>query len=194
MEWSGPRPGPTRSAACFLERRVRVDRVAAAGMYLEVEMGRPAPGVAGVAHVADDVTGLDPPGAPEGVEMGADVGDAVVSVEEELQPTHGAGDELDLPGDRGVDLGAAGSEDVDPLMPAAVWLAHAPVVDVGATFHGAHPRCTRDREHLAHPDQVGVLQAVRLGDGGGGRPVLAGDSVERFPGCHGVAGRARPAA
>src|SRR5690606_41640594 len=97
-------------------------------MHLEVEMGRSAPGVAGIAHVADDVAGLHTPRAAEGLEMGADVGDAVVAVEIELEPADGAGHQLDLPGYRGLHLGAAGSKDVDPLVPAAVGLADSPVV------------------------------------------------------------------
>src|SRR5215212_6017863 len=44
-----------------LERRVRVDGRAVAGVHLEVQVGHPTTGVAGVADPADHGAGADPP-------------------------------------------------------------------------------------------------------------------------------------
>src|SRR5690606_34035017 len=100
--------------------------LAVLGMHLEVEVGRPAPGIAGVADVADHLAGLDPAGAAEGFHVSPDVGDAVDPTEIELEATHRSRDQLDLAADRRQHLGAAGGHEVGSLVEALARTGKAP--------------------------------------------------------------------
>src|SRR3546814_12850154 len=77
-----------------LEERGRVHRGAAVWVDLEVEVGRAATGVAGVADEADDLTWLDQLAVVHALGEGAEVGVVVVRAALALDPDLGAAEHV----------------------------------------------------------------------------------------------------
>src|SRR5918999_3485094 len=135
---------------------VGVDRAAAAGVDLEVDVGRAGLGVAGGAVVGDQLAGPDPGAGADGVagEVGVEVLDPVVALEVELDAAVGAGRlAADHAVDEGEDPGPVGGHHVGALVAAPAGAGRAPAVDVA----------------------VGLLQDAGLAAGAGGAgPAPAG--------------------
>src|ERR687894_2288564 len=144
---AAPSPGPGSTGRG--DGRIGVDRLAPAGLDLEVQVGRP--GVAGLAHVADDRAGLDPAGALVLVagQVGAVVRGAVVAVDVPRQAAQGAAAVLDRPAHGGDGGDPARRHHVGALVCAPAGTGGAPRVDeVDGAGHRADDPAAAAGHHL----------------------------------------------
>src|SRR3954470_3555622 len=171
-------PGTRGDVALLLPReqdRMRIDRVLvlAAGVDLEVHVGRRGLGVAGVAREAEDGAGFDLAAVlgvgGEGGEVGVEEGVAGRGVEP--QAVAGDGQRADAVdgavGDR-EHGGAEGGEDVVALMDAGVGAGGAEVVGGGRLAVDGE-RVALAGEALGDLGGALALRLLLLGLGGGGR-------------------------